>query len=268
MRKRPAGWIPPGPEVPGKAAPGPGETLDCLSGHFKIFQLRNGHRYSTDDLLTAWYLADGLTESPQSHIDLGCGIGSVALLVAWLFPETRVTGVEAQEVSAKLARKSGLYNGVEERFRVINSDFRDPSPELEGERFDSATGSPPYFLEHEGRKSVLPQRGPCRFEERGGIEGYLGAAKKYLKPGGLFAWVNITRNLGENLSEAVRAGFGEVAYRRVLFSEDAPSLITLFRGREGNGGVAAEGTPLTVRLSNGEFSQEYREIRLKMGFPA
>ena len=37
------------PDVP------PEETLDALSGHFRIYQLRRGHRFSTDDLLTAWY---------------------------------------------------------------------------------------------------------------------------------------------------------------------------------------------------------------------
>jgi len=31
------------------------ESLDAISGHFRIFQLRGGHRFSTDDVLTAWY---------------------------------------------------------------------------------------------------------------------------------------------------------------------------------------------------------------------
>jgi hypothetical protein len=31
----------------------PGESLDALSGHFRILQLRRGHRFSTDDVLTA-----------------------------------------------------------------------------------------------------------------------------------------------------------------------------------------------------------------------
>ena len=32
-----------------------GETLDAISGHFRIFQLAKGHRFSTDDVLTAFY---------------------------------------------------------------------------------------------------------------------------------------------------------------------------------------------------------------------
>ena len=52
------GWAKPGPIPPGALAPPavpPEETLDAISGHFRIFQLRDGHRFSTDDVLTAWY---------------------------------------------------------------------------------------------------------------------------------------------------------------------------------------------------------------------
>jgi len=51
------GYVKPGP-LPGPKAdsliPETGETLDSISGHFMIFQLKNGHRYSTDDVLVAW----------------------------------------------------------------------------------------------------------------------------------------------------------------------------------------------------------------------
>src|SRR3954466_570043 len=58
------------------------ETLDAISGHFRIFQLRKGHRFSTDDVLTAWY---GTSWAPSAGriLDLGSGIGSVAMIAAW-----------------------------------------------------------------------------------------------------------------------------------------------------------------------------------------
>ena len=52
------GWAMPGVIPPGaRSTPeiAADETLDALSGHFRIFQLRDGHRFSTDDLLIAWY---------------------------------------------------------------------------------------------------------------------------------------------------------------------------------------------------------------------
>ena len=46
------GWAKPGPIPPGaltgEPALAPGETLDAISGHFRLFQLANGHRFSTE----------------------------------------------------------------------------------------------------------------------------------------------------------------------------------------------------------------------------
>ena len=46
-------WSRPGPTPPGGIEPGAGETLDFICGDFRIFQFEGGHRYSTDDVLTA-----------------------------------------------------------------------------------------------------------------------------------------------------------------------------------------------------------------------
>jgi hypothetical protein len=52
------GWAKPGPVPPGLESGvtvEANETLDAISGYFRLFQLRDGHRFSTDDLLVAWY---------------------------------------------------------------------------------------------------------------------------------------------------------------------------------------------------------------------
>ena len=54
------------------------ETLDYISGHFRLFQLRDGHRFSTDDVLTAWYGTSMVPVRARTVLDLGSGIGSVA----------------------------------------------------------------------------------------------------------------------------------------------------------------------------------------------
>src|SRR5436190_18023881 len=108
------GWAKPGPVPPGASAGlavEPGETLDAISGHFRIFQLRDGHRFSTDDVLTAWY-GTSWCPSARNVLDLGSGIGSVAIIAAWRLTGASVVTVEAQEVSVALARKSVRYNGL------------------------------------------------------------------------------------------------------------------------------------------------------------
>lgn len=275
MRRRPAGWVPPGPVPPGAGAagavPGPGETLDCLSGHWRIFQLRTGHRYSTDDLLTAWYAADAVLrgrDSPRACLDLGCGVGSVGLLLLWRFPCLRLVGVEAQEESTALARRSLSYNGVRERAEVRHGDFRCPGILDPRERFALVTGSPPYLAPGEGRRSGAPQRGPCRFEERGGVRDYLRVAQRHLAPGGRVVWVHATRYRQASLEAARAEGLCRLRYRPVVFREGRESLITLFCAGRDAGSATLEEAPLVVRTASGAYSADYAAVRREMGFPA
>src|SRR3954470_8861894 len=120
------GWRRPGPMPPGGVEAEDGETLEYISGNFKIFQYAKGHRYSTDDVLTAWY-ATQCAPRVERAADLGSGIGSVALIVAWRLPGARMCTVEAQSISLRLARKTMLYNGIADRVTIYEGDLRDES---------------------------------------------------------------------------------------------------------------------------------------------
>src|SRR5438045_5579880 len=186
------GWAKPGPIPPGALGRGPaiepGETLDAISGHFRIFQLENGHRFSTDDVLTAWY---GTTWCPSAGtvLDLGSGIGTAGMIAAWRLPGTRFVTIEAQEESVRLARKSARWNGLEERYEIRQGDFRDPAILRGEERFDLVLGSPPYFPPGSGVEGDHPQKIACRFELRGDIADYCRVTAKHLAPGGFFAYI-------------------------------------------------------------------------------
>src|SRR5450759_223881 len=103
----------------------PHETLDAISGYFRLFQLRDGHRFSTDDILTAWY---GTTWCPTARtaLDLGSGIGTVGMICAWRLSGARFVTVEAQTESVALAKKSARYNGLADRYEIREGDFREP----------------------------------------------------------------------------------------------------------------------------------------------
>ena len=137
------GWVRPGPVPPGAAvrrrAAG-GETLDYISGHFRLFQLRDGHRFSTDDVLTAWYGTTGARRR-RPILDLGSGIGSVATIAAWRLPGARLVTVEAQEVSVALARKSARFNGLEERCDIRPRGLSRSRTRIAGRTSDSISCS-------------------------------------------------------------------------------------------------------------------------------
>ena len=135
--RRPEGWRAPGPPPPAPPEdpalwPGPDEDLCYLAGDWRILQRQDGHRWSLDDLATAWFAASSVATPPSAILDLGCGIGTVLLFLAWRFPDARAIGVEAQELSAGLARRSLVWNGVSDRVEVRLGDLREPGAVPDG----------------------------------------------------------------------------------------------------------------------------------------
>jgi tRNA1(Val) A37 N6-methylase TrmN6 len=275
------GWAKPGPVPPGLAgsatgaplAVEPHETLDAISGHFRLFQLADGHRFSTDDILTAWY---GTSWCPTARraLDLGSGIGTVGMICAWRLPGAKFVTVEAQAESVALAQKSARYNGLAERLEIREGDFRSPDVLHAGEEFDLITGSPPYFPPAAGVKSEHPQKLACRFELRGTIADYCSTAARHLAGGGFFACVfpHEPAQLKRVEAAARESRLAIVRKRPVVFREGDPPLVALF------GLMRAGDLPewfrgqtwiepdLIIRQRDGKIHPEYSAVKLAIGF--
>lgn len=273
------GWRKPGPVPPGALGHGPlpeeGETLDAISGYFRIFQLAKGHRFSTDDVLTAWY---GTSWAPRSSrvLELGSGIGTVGLISAWRLPAATFVTVEAQPESARLARKSVAWNGLQDRFDIRLGDFRDPQLLRESESFDLVLGSPPYFPPGTGIEGDHPQKIACRFELRGSIDDYCKIASRHLAPGGWFACVfPVTPDEQETRvrEAAANANLSIVRFRRIVLREPERPLLAVFcMVRSDDLPESMRNRPweephLIIRTPSGAIHPEYSAIKLSFGFP-
>jgi tRNA1Val (adenine37-N6)-methyltransferase len=269
------GWTKPGDVPPGEISPPDvpaGETLDALSGRFRIFQLKDGHRFSTDDVLTAWY-GSSWAPSARTVLDLGSGIGSVGMIAAWRLPGARFVSIEAQADSVRLARKSAAYNGLEERYEVRHADFRSLDAFQAGERFDLVLASPPYFPPGTGVEGDHPQKVACRFELRGDIADYASVAASRLESGGLATCV-FPEEQRDRVEAAARAASLTIVRRRpVIFREGEPPLIGLYAlVRAGDLPDAMRNRtwvepPLVIRSATGAVHEEYAAIKLAIGFP-
>ena len=253
----------------------PGETLDGLCGHWRIFQLEKGNRFSTDDLVTAWY---GTTWCPRAAriADLGSGIGSVALLAAWRCPGAVVHTVEAQEQSLRLARKSIRANGQEDRILPRLGDLRDPDLFGDQAPFDLVTGTPPYWPEGHRLPAAHAQSVPARLEVRGSIADYAQAAARLLAPGGLFACVFPNDQRERALAALREAGLLCLHRREVVFKEGEPYGLDVFaaarrqdlpEGFEARAECPEAEAPVLVRRADGSVAPDIARVRLALGFP-
>ena len=248
------------------------ESLDAISGHYRIFQLRKGHRFSTDDVLTAWY-GTSVAPSAASVLDLGSGIGSVATIAAWRLHGARIVTIEAQADSVRLARKSVAYNGLGDRYEIRHADFREPAALRADERFDLVLGSPPYFPSGTGIEGDHPQRIACRFEMRGDIGDYARVAAAHLALGGVFACIFPEEQRSRVEHAAASAGLAIIRRRPVRFREGEQPLVGLYAmvrtadlPPELHARTWVE-PPLAIRGGDGSVHPEYVVVKLSVGFP-
>jgi tRNA1(Val) A37 N6-methylase TrmN6 len=268
--RRPAGWIAPGPpplaprDRP-EVWPRAGEDLCHLAGDWRILQRRGGHRWSLDDLVTAWFAAERVATPPRRVLDLGCGIGTVLLLLAWRFPEARGRGIEAQAPSAALARRSLAWNGADARFEIVTGDLRDARATDDA---DLVTGTPPYLPPGTATAPADGERWHCHTEHRGGIEDYCLAAARALTPGGLFATCAGALQADRVTHAAAAAGLAIEARRDVVPREGKGVLFAVYALRRAAGAAAPVMLPaLVVRDREGRWTPEFRDLRRTMGMP-
>jgi tRNA1Val (adenine37-N6)-methyltransferase len=271
--RRPSHWRAPGPPPapaphPPALWPGPGEDLCHLAGDWRILQLVRGHRWSLDDLVTAWFAAEVTRDVPPARlVDLGCGIGAVLLLLAWRIPAARAVGVEAQAVSVRLARRSLAWNGVEARCEVRHGDLRDAAVLPAGATFDLVTATPPYLPVGSAHRSSRSQWAGCHLELRGGVEAYCASASRVLAADGWFVTCAGAAQDTRVRDGAARSGLTVVRRREVIPRAGKRPLFTVWAMRR-QGPAGASEPPLVVRDRAGRWTDAFRAVRGAMGMPA
>lgn len=113
--------------------------------------------------------------------DLGCGGGTLLLLLARRERALSLTGVELDRSAAQAARDNLDRNGL--TGEIVTGDLQQKGL-LPNEGFDLAISNPPWFPLHAGASA-----GPARSEETLTLDGLCAAANRLLKTGGRFALV-------------------------------------------------------------------------------
>jgi tRNA1Val (adenine37-N6)-methyltransferase len=249
-------------------------TDDALTASFRVWQRRGGHRYSLDDVLTA-HEAVRAAPGARAVLDLGTGIGSVLLMVAWRLGEARLVGVEAQAESLGLARRNVERNGVGARVTLVHGDLRQRAVQDAVGRgaFDLVTGTPPYFPPGTATPSPDAQRAHARHELRGGVEAYVRAAAVALAPGGRAVVCADARRPERVLGTAGEAGL--VPLRRLdavpRQGRKGPlfGVWTLARMEDVSAEVELEvAPPFVARDAEGRRTPEYLALREAFGLVA
>ena len=198
-----------------------------LGGRVVLHQPCSGYRVAIDSVLLA---AAVPVKAGERVVDLGCGVGAVALCLLSRQPELQVLGVERQTTLAELARRNAAENGWAERFTIEETDFASFPKACKGP-FDHAVLNPPYHDPARQRPSPNPAKAAANHAEAASLAAVLDGARRILKHKGRVTMVHRADALKEIL-EAM-AGFGETTICPLWPKAGRPARRVIVTARKG-----------------------------------
>lgn len=241
-------------------------TDDALTPAYRVWQRLGGHRFSSDDMATAWVAYRAVPDAPRV-LDLGTGLGSVLLQLAWRMPDAQFVGVEAQDVSFELLRRNVARNDLDGRVTVLHGDLREPAVIGRlGVEFPLITGTPPYFPPDTAVDAMDVQRAYARIEYRGGVEAYVATAAQLLAADGVLVLCGESRSDARVATAAGAAALRVDARCDIIPFEGRPPLFSIWTLRRRVWASAPALSTLTLRDAQGRPTAQANELRAFSGF--
>jgi tRNA1(Val) A37 N6-methylase TrmN6 len=239
-------------------------TDDLLTRDVRVYQRQKGHRFSSDDIVTA-YVAYHARPAARRVLDLGAGLGSVLLHLAWKLPEAQLSGIEAQAASFELLERNLARSGFSARVQIRHGDLRDARVMSQlGGNFDLITGTPPYFSPEATLVAEDEQRAFARIEYRGGVEAYIAAAAPLLADAGALVLCGDARVGARATSAAAAHGLSIGARCDVIARAGNPPLFSVWTLAHQQ--VALVASSLTLRGPRAELTPDALRLREFSGF--
>lgn len=236
----------------------PNERLDELHRNgYKIIQNPERFCFGMDAVLLSGF-ASALER--EKVLDLGTGTGIIPILMAAKTPADHLTGLEIQEESADMARRSVAYNDLEDRIDIVTGDIKDASRLFGASSFDVITTNPPYMIADHGLVNPDEAKALARHEIKCTLEDVISQSAKVLRPGGHFFMVHRPFRLSEIFTLMTTYKLEPKRMRMVYPYVDAEPNMVLIEGVRGGKPRISVEKPLIVYKERGKYTDEIYDI--------
>lgn len=234
------------------------ERIDDLQRNgYGIIQDSERFCFGMDAVLLSGFAT---AKSGDRVLDLGTGTGIIPILMEAKTDAEHLYGLEIQEESADMARRSVLLNGLEDKVDIVTGDIKKATELFEKATFDVITSNPPYMIGQHGLKNPDSEKAIARHEVLCTLEDVIGAATALLKPGGHFYMVHRPFRLAEIMNRLTQYKLEPKRMRLVYpFIDKEPNMVLIEACRGGKSRLTVE-KPLIVYKEKGVYTDEIYDV--------
>lgn len=234
------------------------ERIDDLQRNgYKIIQNPSKFCFGMDAVLLSGFAQ---VKKDERALDLGTGTGIIPLLLSAKTEGIHFTGLEIQEESADMARRSVALNGLEEKIEIVTGDIKDASARFGASSFDVITTNPPYMIGQHGLQNGNEAKTIARHEILCDLEDILRESSRLLREHGRFYMVHRPFRLAEILSKMCAYRIEPKRMRLVYPYADKEPNMVLIEGLKGGKPRMTVEKPLIVYQEPGVYTDEIYEI--------
>lgn len=232
----------------------PGERLDDLQiKGYEIIQSPGRFCFGMDAVLLSSFAR---VRAGERTLDLGTGTGILPILLEAKNEGAYYAGLEIQEESADMARRSVRHNGLEGKIDIMTGDIKEAAGIFGAASFHVVTTNPPYMIGSHGLKNDNEALYIARHEALVNLEDILRESAKILKPKGRFYMVHRPFRLPEIFAKMVSHRIEPKRMRLVYpYVDKEPNMVLIEGLRDGNPRMQVE-PPLIVYEKNGKYTEE------------
>ncbi len=234
------------------------ERVDCLQRKgYQIIQDPGKFCFGMDAVLLSDFAH---VKEEDKALDIGTGTGIIPILMEARYGGGTFTGLEIQEESADMARRSVALNHLEDKITIVTGDIKEAEAYFEAASFDVITCNPPYMIGQHGLTNPEEPKAIARHEIKCTLEDIIERSARLLVPGGKFYMVHRPFRLAEIMTCMSKYKIEPKRLRLVYpYVDKEPNMVLIEGARGGKSRMTVE-KPLIVYEAPGVYTKEILEI--------